>query len=84
MSEVDAIEPRQARAARALLGWSEAKLAQMSRLSLDTIRRIECEQDIEKARPALAMMRRAFEAAGVIFLAGSDFVAGGSGVRLKR
>lgn len=72
--------PEQSRAARALLDWSQAKLAAASNLGVSTIR------DFEKGRrvPApnnLAAMRRALEAAGVEFIAENG---GGPGVRLRR
>jgi transcriptional regulator with XRE-family HTH domain len=60
------LTPAQSRAARALVDWSQDKLAGASNLSESTIR------DFEKGRrvPAtnnLAAIRRALEAAGVEF-----------------
>lgn len=76
------VKPSQLRAARALLGWSEAKLAQMSRVSLDAVRQLEREQNI--SADAALRVRRAFEAAGVIFLGVNEVAPGGLGIRLER
>lgn len=78
------VEPRELRAARALLGWSEAKLAQMSKVSLDAVRRIEREQDLGAATGARAAVRHALEAAGIVFIGVGESAAGGLGLRLKR
>lgn len=74
----------QIRAARALLGWSGAQLAQAAGVSLQTIRRME--SDLGPGRSSAAnvdAVRRALEAAGVVFLEGDDARAVGPGVRLK-
>jgi transcriptional regulator with XRE-family HTH domain len=69
----------QSRAARGLLEWSQATLAERSNLSLSTLR------NFEKGRSAtttnnLAAIRHALEAAGVEFIAENG---GGAGLRLK-
>jgi transcriptional regulator with XRE-family HTH domain len=74
----------QIRAARALLGWSGAQLAQVAGVSLQTIRRME--SDLGPGRSSAAnvdAVRRALEAAGVQFLEGDNAGAVGPGVRLK-
>lgn len=74
----------QIRAARALLGWSGAQLAQAAGVSLQTIRRME--SDLGPGRSSAAnvdSVRRALEAAGVLFLEGDDAGTAGPGVRLK-
>jgi hypothetical protein len=57
-----------------LLGWSEAKLAQMNKVSLDAIRRIEREQDLGAATGARAAVRRALEAAGIVLIGANNGV----------
>ncbi len=70
----------QIRAARALLGWSGAQLAQAAGVSLQTIRRMESELGPGRSSAAnVDAVRRALETAGVVFLDGDD----GPGVRLK-
>jgi transcriptional regulator with XRE-family HTH domain len=71
----------QIRAARALLRWSTAELAQASALGLNTIRRAEAAEG-ETALTAAneRAIRAALEAAGVIFI---DENGGGPGVRLR-
>jgi transcriptional regulator with XRE-family HTH domain len=74
------IIPAQSRAARALIEWSQEELATNANLSLSTIR------DFEKSRRLphvnnLAAIRRALEAAGVVFIAENG---DGPGVRLKK
>lgn len=60
------ITPEQSRAARGLIDWSQAQLAEASHLGISTIR------DFEKGRRVpthnnLAAIRRALEEAGVRF-----------------
>jgi transcriptional regulator with XRE-family HTH domain len=79
---VPAITPKQSRAARGLLDWSQTQLAVDSNLSESTIR------DFEKGRRVpsinnLAAIRAALEAAGVVFLDDGQCVDGGPGVRLR-
>ncbi len=75
----------QIRAARALLDWSQPKLAEAAKLSLPTISRME--GPLGPSRSTLAnveAVRRAFEDAGVVFLdAGEPTSGGGLGVRMK-
>jgi transcriptional regulator with XRE-family HTH domain len=76
------ISVRQVKAARALLGWSQADLAQHSRVSEPTIARLESLEGKLGGRKATAeMIRRALENAGVEFI---DENGGGIGVRLRR
>ena len=71
----------QIRAARALLRWSAEDLAKNCVLSVATIRRAELSED-ETAMTAAnnLAVRRALEAAGVVFI---DENGGGAGVRLR-
>jgi len=74
----------QIRAARALLGWSGAQLANAAGVSLQTIRRME--SDLGPGRSSAAnveAVQRALEMAGVVFLEADGAGAAGPGVRLK-
>ncbi len=75
----------QIRAARALLDWSQPKLAEASKLSLPTISRMEGPLGPSRSTPAnVESVRRAFEDAGIVFLDTDEASAGGGlGVRLK-
>jgi transcriptional regulator with XRE-family HTH domain len=73
------LTPEQSRAARALIEWSQEELASQANLGPSTIR------DFEKGRRVptinnLAAIKRALEAAGVVFIPKNG---GGVGVRLK-
>jgi hypothetical protein len=72
----------QIRAARALVRWSAAELAEASALGANTIRRAEVadgETPLTTANDQA--IRRALEAAGVEFI---DENGGGPGVRLRK
>ena len=72
----------QIRAARALLRWSAADLAQEAALGANTIRRAEvAEQDISLTAANELAIRRTLEAAGVEFI---DENGGGAGVRFQK
>lgn len=72
----------QIRAARALLGWNGAELAQAAGLSLQTIRRMESELGPGRSAAAnVEAVRRALEVKGVVFLGADE--TGGPGVRLR-
>lgn len=75
----------QIRAARALLDWSQPKLAEASKLSLPTISRMEGPLGPGRSTPAnVESVRRAFEDAGIVFLdSGEASAGGGLGLRLK-
>jgi hypothetical protein len=71
----------QIRAARALLRWSAADLADASSVAANTIRRAEvAEGQTTLTTPNDLAIRRALEAAGVEFI---DANGGGQGVRLR-
>lgn len=75
----------QLRAARALVDWSQAKLAEKTKLSVLTIRRMEGARGPSGSTEAnVEAVRRALESAGVIFLEPKSNKDGGAGVRLKR
>jgi ribosome-binding protein aMBF1 (putative translation factor) len=72
----------QIRAARALLRWSAADLAQAASLGANTIRRAEvAEQQTSLTVANEIAVRRALEEAGVEFI---DENGGGAGVRLRK
>ncbi len=69
----------QLRAARGLIGWSQARLAEESGLSLPTIKRMEGLIGPGRSSAAnVAAVQRALEAAGVEFTNGEA-----PGVRLR-
>jgi transcriptional regulator with XRE-family HTH domain len=72
--------PQQCRAARGLLDWSQQVLAERAGVGIVTIRQLEAEGH-DPRRATLAVVRGAFEAAGVEFI---DENGGGAGVRLRK
>lgn len=74
------MEPRQCRAARGLLKWTQPKLAEASGIGLSTINRYENETRPPRAS-AIAILQSTFEAAGIEFIFPGR--SGGAGVRLK-
>jgi DNA-binding XRE family transcriptional regulator len=68
----------QCRAARALLDWTQAGLAQRAAVSPGTVRGFEARRHIPH-RASAAAIRQALEAAGIIFLEAGP--GGGEGVR---
>jgi transcriptional regulator with XRE-family HTH domain len=73
----------QSRAARALLGWSQADLAKAAGLGEATVRNFEAGRSDPYGR-TLDAIQRAFEGAGIEFIADrAASVGGGPGVRLK-
>jgi transcriptional regulator with XRE-family HTH domain len=73
----------QIRAGRALLGWSQAKLAKEAGLSEASIKDIEAEAT-DPRRSTLKAIEGTFEKAGVIFFDAGVNRDGGPGVRFKR
>jgi transcriptional regulator with XRE-family HTH domain len=77
-----ALRGAQIRAARALLNWSAAELAQQSSLGVNTIRRAEGMDESTSLTTANELaIRRTLETAGVEFI---DENGGGPGVRLRK
>lgn len=76
------ISPAQCRAARALLGWSQDELARVSKVSKATLANFELDKRTPYDR-TLVDLQKAFEAAGVVFMAEGELIAGGPGVRLS-
>ena len=76
------VTTRQVKAARALLGWSQADLAQHSGVSEPTVARLESMDGKLGGREDTAeKIRTAIEIAGVEFI---DENGGGRGVRLRK
>jgi transcriptional regulator with XRE-family HTH domain len=75
------IEAAQIRAARALIGWSQTKLAESAGVQLSIVERFETGAPDPIAAEAIDKMRAALENAGAIFLPKEDG-GGGIGVRL--
>lgn len=79
------ITAAQMRAARALLGIDQRKLADLSGLSLPTIQRMEASEDTIRGNvDSLMKLVQALDAAGIELIAeGGASTGGGRGVRLK-
>lgn len=83
MSEIT-LTPAQCRAARALLGISQADLAEMSGVSRVPLANFESGKTQPYLR-SLSALRDALEAAGVVFIedGAASAKGGGPGVRLR-
>jgi transcriptional regulator with XRE-family HTH domain len=79
--ESDVVTNEQLRAARALLGWSQAELALRAGLSVPTIKRLEGGFGPHVSDEARAKLKKAIEAAGVEFI---EENGGGAGVRFRK
>mgnify|MGYP001014448814 FL=1 len=62
------ITARQSRAARALLSWTQETLADKARVSLTALKRLESENGLRVYETTCNEVRRALEAAGIVFL----------------
>lgn len=74
------ITPRQSKAARALLGWTQKQLSEESGVKLGTVKDFESERHAPSGK-ALTAIVRAFHKAGLILYFDHD--GGGPGVRVK-
>ena len=79
------ITSAQLRAARALLGIEQKKLAELSGLSVPTVQRMEASEDMIRGNvDSLMKLIGALDLAGIDLLAeGTASPGGGRGVRLK-
>jgi DNA-binding XRE family transcriptional regulator len=71
------LKPEQCRAGRALLDWTQSELAAQVPISAVSIRAFEKGGEMRVSNQRL--LRKAFEAAGVVFI---DENGGGAGARL--
>jgi len=80
------ITAAQLRAARALLGIDQRKLAERSGLSLPTIQRMEASDGVIRGNvDSLMKLVAALDASGIDLISdNATSVAGGRGIRLKR
>jgi ribosome-binding protein aMBF1 (putative translation factor) len=62
------ITGRQVRAARALLNWKQEMLAEKALVALTALKRLESERGLSVQESTHDQVRRALEAAGVVFL----------------
>jgi len=74
------MKPAQCRAGRALLDWTQPKLAEQAGFGLSTIVDFERERRAV-SDSAISAIRAALESAGVEFIAENG---GGAGVRLRK
>jgi transcriptional regulator with XRE-family HTH domain len=72
----------QIRAARALLALSQRDLAELAKVGVATVKRIEAAAQIRGAADTFWKIQTALEQAGVEFIPGDE--AKGPGVRLKQ
>lgn len=75
------LEGPQIRAARALIGWSQTRLAEAAELSLPTVKAVESRGTARSSVATVEAIKSALEAAGVVFIASNG---DGPGVRLKK
>ncbi|NIA68462.1 helix-turn-helix transcriptional regulator [Pelagibius litoralis] len=71
--------PRQCRAARSLLGWTQQELVEASGVSMTSVRNFERGAS-QPIRANLAALKAALESGGIVFIEANG---GGIGVRLK-
>ena len=79
---VKVITPAQIRAARALLGWTQAELAAAAGLGVVAVKSFERGRSDPRSS-TLAKIEQALNAAGVIFFDAGENRDGGPGLRLK-
>jgi transcriptional regulator with XRE-family HTH domain len=75
------IDEAQMRAARSLLDWTQADLAEKAGISAPTIKRMEKIGLGRSSMDNVTAVQRALEAAGVVFIPENG---GGAGVRLAK
>ena len=75
------VEAAQVRAARALIDWSQTKLADAAGVPVSLVERLETGTSDPVANEGIDKLRAALEAAGVVFIPKNG--GGGIGVRLR-
>jgi transcriptional regulator with XRE-family HTH domain len=75
------VDACQLRAARALLGLSQSRLAEFAGISVPTLKRAEAGGPIKVAATSVSAIVRALEQAGAEFIPENG---GGAGVRLRK
>ena len=80
LTALPSMSAAQCRAARALLGWSQRRLAKASGVGLSAIVSFEHGGGRRVSREAVAELRGTLEEAGLEFLSGSE---GGAGILLQ-
>ncbi|MEZ5844039.1 MAG: helix-turn-helix domain-containing protein [Hyphomicrobiaceae bacterium] len=75
------ISARQLKAARALLGISQAELAERAGVGVATVRRLETAEEVRGQVATLTKLQVALTDEGVIFIARDEVL--GEGVRLR-
>jgi transcriptional regulator with XRE-family HTH domain len=77
------LQVAQLRAARALLGWRQERIAQAAKISVATIRRMESQEGSLMGHVStLLKIQAAFEQAGIQFI--NEDETGGFGVRMAK
>lgn len=77
------ISAAQCRAARSLIGWSQDKLSEASKVAKATIANFEAGKRSPYDR-TLDDIQAALEEAGVVFISEGNEKAGGEGVRMAK
>ncbi|GBQ91215.1 XRE family transcriptional regulator [Acetobacter nitrogenifigens DSM 23921 = NBRC 105050] len=62
------ITGRQVRAARALLNWTQERLAEKALVALTALKRLESERGLGVHEGTIDQVHRALEAAGILFI----------------
>lgn len=62
------ITGRQVRAARALLNWTQERLAEKALVALTALKRLESERGLGVHEGTIDQVRRTLEAAGILFI----------------
>lgn len=78
------ITAAQIKAARALVGLTQDDIAKATELSVQTIKRMESVGTERSTAGNVDSVKKALQAAGVIFLEDGEATSGGPGVRLAK
>ena len=80
--KIGMVTPRQIRAARALLGWTQQTLADKALVSINTVRAVEANRTYPALKPdTFSAVQKALEKGGIVFIPNSTL---GEGVRLHK